>query len=211
MDLLVWSGGLDSTAIYLKLIYLEALKEYSYETNVFNFHTIYFEEISNKLKTRAEHKARKNILKILKSEGYQTPTDHVVKLNNYVSIHRPVLVQPLVWIHGLTMFNDIRKYDNVIFGYIKYDCFWHIKHDVEKLLEYSFRVLDHDGYKGPTLKFPFEWYSKQELYEKYFKDQPIGKKIFKEIWTCENPIVRNKKIVKCNKCQPCVNYNQIVQ
>jgi len=101
------------------------------------------------------------------------------------------------------------EYQNVIFGYIQKDDFWHIRREFEdayKNLQYV--VNPCDDIKWPTLKYPFEWKSKQDLVNE-LSAHKVGKLILGQIWTCEMPHDEGFESLPCGVCNPCKKLKEL--
>ena len=193
MQLVLWSGGLDSTAILL----------YYLKENI-PFETVYIHVENNKVKAKEEKKARKKILKALEDYYKIKITDYEVKLGIANFKYKNTFAQPLLWMFGI-MQSIHGKYDNVNLGYVKEDCFWHIKHNFEESYWHLKRVMDNHFEKLPLLSYPFEWYSKNHLIDQYYSND-IGKYIFPMIWVCESS---KEPSVQCGKCEPCKRFKEV--
>jgi len=55
-----------------------------------------------------------------------------------------------------------------MFGYIKGDCFWHIKHEFETLYKLFPKVVCLNKFKWPELEYPLEWFTKEQILKDYY-------------------------------------------
>ena len=193
MHLVLWSGGLDSTAI---LLYY--LKE------KIPFETVYINLDNNRVKAKEEKKARKKILKALENYYAVKITDHEVKFSSINFSHKHTLAQPLIWMFGLLQVIH-ENIDTVNLGYVEGDCFWHIKHNFERAFWHLKRVMDNKFKKFPTLHYPFEWFGKKDLVDYHYSDE-IGKYVFGMLWVCEDVMEDSSQ---CGKCTPCTRFKEI--
>ncbi len=184
--LIVWSGGLDSTAIIMKAL-AEAVK----------FHTVYFELGNNIAKTKKELLVRAEIKKLIE-ERYDIDwwTDYTIRIpeftyHNYISNG-----QPIAWLFGLTMFTNT-YYENIMLGYVKGDDFWHVRHDFIKAYENLQKVDGKE--KVPPLAFPLEWCTKKDVVDLY--NTKFRRRIAHMTWTCDGSI--GGKLHACGQCTAC--------
>lgn len=193
MKLVLWSGGLDSTAI---LLYYLKEKE--------PFETAYITLENNKAKAKQEKKARKKILKALEHHYGVKITDREIKISSVSFRHDPVMAQPLVWMFGLLQLIH-SKVDGVAMGYVKEDCFWHIKHNFTRAWWHLRVIMDNNFDCLPNIVYPFEWYTKKDLIDQFYSND-IGKYVFDMIWVCED-VTDDKK--QCGKCEPCKRFKKV--
>lgn len=206
-DLLLWSGGLDSTSIFFK---------YFLKRNPIDL--VYFDLQNNHRKSRAELTARDRIKQILKfnypdaSMYLSSITDRVYEINEIHPVRNGAVSywQPFIWLTSLIqIINTDVEYQNVILGYIQKDDFWHIRREFEdayKNLQYV--VSPHDGIKWPTLSYPFEWKSKQDLVNE-LSEHKVGRLILDQIWTCEMPRDEEFELLSCGLCLPCKKLKEL--
>ena len=184
--LLVWSGGLDSTSILLD----HAEKRIPIDT-------IYISLENNEVKSKREIEARSKIKEILKTEFFYNFEDHEIKINALRfdgNSSLSILSQAPIWILSLLGFGKTREYDEILFGYVRGDDFWHYKHNFIKAFKYLW-LCDS---KIPELKYPLEWNFKDTLLPVY-KTNHVFEKIFDLITTCES----NGDEDNCGNCDPC--------
>ena len=193
MQLVLWSGGLDSTAILL----------YYLKENI-PFETVYISVENNKIKAREEKKARKKIMNALQNYYGVNITDHEVKMGVIDFKYDKPMAQPLLWMFGIIQ-SIHGKYDCVNLGYVMGDGFWHIRHNFERAYWHLKRVMDNHFKSLPNLHYPFEWTDKNELTRLYYSDD-IGKYIFPMIWVCESS---EEPSIQCGKCEPCKRFKDV--
>lgn len=196
--LVVWSGGLDSTAIIKN--YLE--KGYT-------FNTVYFQLENNELKSKMELKRRKSIKRLLERNFDYKFDDKVITIPKIIPLHNTIInfYQPHLWILGLVYtLQKHRRYEKVSFGYIKHDDFWHVKNSI---IESYQALLDtcaiDDNIKTPSLHYPFEWKTKDNILDEFYNDN-LGRQLLPLIWTCENVIPKRKTGILCGNCKPCKQF-----
>lgn len=197
VPLIVWSGGMDSTANIIH-----------HFGNKIPFETCFVKLDNNIRQQKSELAARKRILKRLTKlyDGNYHIKDHVIEPFGEVTGRQNYkLIQAKLWIDGVLMGMDISKYNEIIFGYICDDQFWHIAHDVKKLYKISCKLMDCNTF--PKLSYPFEWHRKDMLYRDFYKFDDRVREIFDMIWTCEAP----KRIgVACNECSKCMEQKDML-
>lgn len=191
MKLVLWSGGLDSTAILL----------YFLKENI-PFETLYISLENNEKKVKEELLARRKILKALQDYYGVKITDRTINVPS-VKFKKNLAVQPILWLFGMVQCTH-ENIKNICLGYVRKDDFWYIKHSFERAY-YHLNCLDIDGRNFPSLYYPFEWYDREDLVDKYYLDD-IGSCIFPMIWVCENP---DEKNIPCKKCSPCVRFKGV--
>lgn len=100
--------------------------------------------------------------------------------------------QPFVWLCNIVQF--LKDGDDVFFGYIRNDCFWHNKDKFEKAFN---SLVDLRSIKV-QLKYPYEWHHKYDILEELEK-----RKIPRNCYvTCDEP----KKGEACGYCSKCVTF-----
>lgn len=193
--LIVWSGGLDSTAVLLELG----------KNKEDTLYTVYFNVSNNKDKAEKEIEHRK-ILKVLleKQANVHIINDTIYEYSVDARASGVAIWQPATWVFGLLSGPTLEDYDTINFGYIKGDCFWHVKEHFIKTIKHFNRLLkNNDSDISQKIRFPLEWYSKESIVESYYHIYP---EIFLNIWTCENP--RHGK--PCGFCPPCETYDKFL-
>lgn len=113
---------------------------------------------------------------------------------------RPTLGQPVMWALGAALaFRENEHFDNLCCGYIKKDCFWHVRQAFEQSVRGNIACQT----KNASLKkfwYPFEWFDKIDVYNRILTDMP---ELAKHIKTCEHPRKYKDKILQCGKCEKC--------
>lgn len=185
--LIPWSGGFDSTALVIWAF-----------SNGIPFDTCYFNITNNKNIASIELKRRKKILKKLKKKYSHNPHVEDIIGNTGIVKCKGELLLPLTWCCSLLLTMDTNKYSEVHMGYIKGDCFWHVRHEFEKMFYYGQKLK----LSGITkIRYPFEWYNKQYIkneYYGYFDD------ILDLVWYCEAP----NGDEACEECVSCKRHNE---
>lgn len=189
--LIVWSGGLDSTALVLDAI-----------SNKERFHALYVDLENNKIKSKLEKKAREDIIQVVGAEHFVS--DITVYQPNVISYSGNK--QAPIWLAGIVCAIDPETVSEVRMGYVEYDQFWHIKTEFVNAYNSMFRLCFPENNDVIPLKFPLEWETKEGIIKKYYSGE--FDKLLSLIWVCEWP--KNKKAPHkpCNKCHPCARFNQ---
>lgn len=184
--LVVWSGGMDSTL----LLHTQA-KGSSKENPIeaFSFEPDFIDE--NKLVK--ERQARKNYLQYAKSQGFHI-SDHIITLKADIN-------PGYGWSQQKSWFTFILPYVpndcDVYFGYVQGDCVWlAVSHFYKIFGKYKYL----GSFQNSKLHFPFAFKEKWEVLKDY-QEEGIPKNCS---WTCEHPIKRDKEIIPCGKCHPCI-------
>jgi 7-cyano-7-deazaguanine synthase in queuosine biosynthesis len=193
----VWSGGLDSTAILL-----------DYARDKKPLVTVYFRLENNEHKTNFEESRRNVIKSLLKEQNYEFKdrTIYIPAIRGGSSIlyRNP---QPSLWASHLVMgLQEQDSFEKILFVYVRCDDFWHYKESVIKVFNGMWELcvsgLDKDV---PKLSFPLEWLSKEDLIETRYLIDPLGREVFDHVWTCEDPSKEKNTgmYTECEKCHAC--------
>jgi 7-cyano-7-deazaguanine synthase in queuosine biosynthesis len=183
----VWSGGHDSTLVLQQLLSKVTVDNPIRALSM--THDQY-----DKIKTKCERKARSVILKkwgnnkhkLIHPYEINVTSTSMVYFNDY-----KIPGQPMFWLTGV--FPYLRTGDEVYFGYISGDDFWHFK---EEFCNAFFALCKFAGITA-TLNFPLEYWAKESVLRETDK---LG--LSKICWTCEDP-PKSKK--PCGKCHSCIN------
>lgn len=207
-NLLVWSGGFDSTGVLLEYLNNE------------NIDTVYFKSLNiGEDKIKKELWARKMILAHIEKITGIKINDRVIDIGavNLSDIPRNIITgwQSHLWLLGLLYsLRSDKHYDKIILGYIYGDEFWHYKDAFEKSFRNMYDLmiprkeqLDYEK-KIPRLWFPFEWQRKKQIYKRNFNTTQLGKDIFKMIWTCEHITSNLRSCGRCHKCKELKNISK---
>lgn len=187
--LIIWSGGVDSTALVI-----------NYISNNIPFDTAYVKLPNNAKTQERELKARKKILKNL-SKLYHSNShcqDHVVEFVGTLRGADTQLEQPFVWATSLVFNLNLSNYSKIVFGYIKGDCFWHVKQEFEQLIQTADRLLRPGADTNIKFNYPLEWNSKQQVIQEHFLFDEQVAKVLPMTSYCEAPELSKK--CKCVKC-----------
>jgi 7-cyano-7-deazaguanine synthase in queuosine biosynthesis len=199
LPLIVWSGGMDSTAVMIH-----------YFSHKIPHHTCYI-KLNQNTQTKFELMARNRILKELtKQYGNYNLADHILNpFSKNIINNNCCLILAKAWIDGILLSLDVSPYNKIVFGYIKGDDFWHYGHVIKELYEVNKKLMYSDNI--PELDYPMEWYNKQEIYDNYYKPDNLSK-YYNMIWTCDNPnniINRHYSVSRCGECKKCREQDNI--
>lgn len=183
IKIVIWSGGMDSTL----LVYELAKKGYNVWAYSFSNGAI------SRRKEKKEAQARKKFLRFAKSE-------------NLTIHHRRIKTKANVGIssigysyQGVSLCSVMPYFTNrrdVVFGFVKKDCFWQCSSDFTRAFYSMARVFE---YKSIKLSFPWKNFNKMQLGKRFIKSGiPMDC-----IWVCEKPKKRGNGFIKCGKCLPC--------
>ena len=141
-QVLVWSGGLDSTCLLFDL-----LKNHD-KIRLISFHS------PGLSSGKEDITSRKYILKILEKYHrgkYTYEVKNIEFMNNWQTCH---------WFTNLGLL--IKKDSEIHMGYIRTDDFWHYKAELEHVF-YSIQKIDNLDSK---LVYDYEWKTKEQIKEK---------------------------------------------
>lgn len=190
-SLVCWSGGLDSTAA---LLHSAADSSHQVPVSAVSFNHRQFG-------SPRERGARAHILRWMKRQGYRVWHSEVEIVSMGVPIEpdaekekknahfeRPSILHATYL--GLA-FPYLRRDDDLVFGYIKYDPAWH---QMSRIREAHRALCDAVGYRGRLLT-PLEWWDKQDVMENLEKWKfPLDL-----CWSCQAPKGRRS----CGECDSC--------
>lgn len=155
-----WSGGVDSTALIVK-----AIKEKERHINLISF-ALPVNATDKDL--QSENKARTDIEAWLRKKyspldfDFQFTTPNEIRYNTLTFVD---LCQAMTW-HSLALFSA--TYNQIQFGYIRGDDFWHIRSEIQYLLYPINRLLSISHPRDSIIfQYPLEWYTKEQVVEIY--------------------------------------------
>lgn len=190
--LILFSGGLDSTALLYKQL-----------TETKNNIKVAYVDIKNNVnKTIAEKKSRTKILNILNKQyphRIETIPDNVelgIPTGNYSCYGLPQLN---IWLFSAVYL--CRHIDEMHIGYVCGDEAISFIDDIQRTWR-AIQIL-HPELKNTNLKFPLKKHLKTELYHGLPSD------IREHLHWCENPKINDNDIINCNKCRSCLRWNML--
>jgi len=181
MKYVLWSGGYDSTYVLLDL-----LKNSSEENPVtaISINHVCLDKKQYKL----ECITREKIKRQFKKDGYHLLHRIInISSNMNVQIVDNSLAQPFMWSTSVLSF--LTSGDELYFGYIKKDDFWHIKHEFNEMIFGIAKAMQ----KEIAIFYPLEYILKEDIIKELGKYANL-------CWTCDEPI-KNKQCGKCYKCK----------
>lgn len=197
--LIVWSGGLDSTALVLDALH-----------NKESFYTMYINLGNNKEKSKMEREARQKIIELFIGGAYGVRLEDIIVEQPSVLTSYAIFKQTLIWLAGIVAALDSKKISEVRMGYVEYDSFWHIKTEFVNAYESLYKLCHPELEIIPLLKFPLEWKTKEEIVKKYYLDKELGK-LLDMVWVCEDPKNKKMPFKACKKCSPCRHFHQAIE
>lgn len=176
----LWSGGLDSTA----LINYYLGQGYKVEAG-------YVKLLNNETKSVMELQAIEKLLVFLKPYSFK----YLGVINETLTNSGSCTFNQLPhWIMSLVyMNNELNNYDEMSIGYIMNDDIISYLSDIQKLWKsYSPFCTGH-----AKLKFPLIRWNKASI------KSSLNDDVFKETVWCENPLINGDKYVPCRHCNSC--------
>lgn len=157
---LVWSGGFDSTALLLSKMFCPSYGEQNILWNVISFRSDYIPC------SKSDADARLNIRQLLsQTDQYKRFNFIEIELSwNDVSDCKGQ--QCNAWFKNVLKNIKLEKDNNFFFGYVRYDDFYHEKHETLKI----FKEKSSDDC-NIVAHFPFEWERKHDIL-KYYSVMP---------------------------------------
>jgi len=181
--LLVWSGGCDSTLALTQL--LQDKKEV-------RTISIKHAQIGASKENSA---ARLSITRKLVEKGYKINNIGEVEINDrglYIEIPKEGIIQPVIWIGIAAAY--LQPDEDLAFGYIRTDDFWHYKTEFEYIFTYLTKMMSKSS---SNLLFPVQWFEKTEVI-KALREWDL----LNLCWTCESPTYDG---LSCGTCIPCTH------
>lgn len=180
-QIVLWSGGMDSTLLLRN-------KALGFPNDIVNALTI-FQMRGNPTQTKAEKKARKELLKELPPNIKY----HEVEVKTTFS---GSTWQMPIWLGYLVP--HINNKDVVSMGYLSSDGydFWYNRQKLLNAFDSHMKLMGHTEAK---LEFPFEAQTKG-----WVIDQLKKAKLLRKCWYCGRP--KNGK--PCEKCMKCISFKR---
>ncbi len=183
---LMFSGGLDSTAVFYKL-----LKE---KQNLFVHHM----HLNNK-----ENRAEAESIAVKKICGYMKQFGDFVYSESRHEV--PTLGKNFMWDSDLYNFmagsicNSLGNVEFVALGMTKSD----LSPSVSERANRGTKIFESFGTNAKKI-YPIIEMTKKEIYDYLPED-------LRELtWSCRTPIYEENKILKCNKCKACRELRRII-
>jgi hypothetical protein len=199
MALLLWSGGVDSTALLHML--LAAKRD-----QTISQHCINAAEIDLKIGEEVRTLSISHPQVAAYKENATARHQITEKLNQYFQpfksgclhvSHEDIdalssgdgITQPTMWITIASIY--LEKAEDLYLGYIAEDDFWHHAH----LYREAFAAIQRVTQRTGQLRLPLEWATKADMIE-YCKKHGL----LKHTWHCEAP---KTFMAPCGRCSPC--------
>jgi 7-cyano-7-deazaguanine synthase in queuosine biosynthesis len=182
MTLVCWSGGCDSTLALYETAKAEGGKASAVSV------------VHKNIKGAEESKAaRAKLLRRLKRLGLtiQHTTVTIDHAGDFDVGMPGGTYQPGIWLGAAMQFLEAE--DDLCFGYIRGDDFWHRR----AAFETAFRELQGMREGRGQVRFPLEWDTKADVIRRL---QEL--KLYSACWWCENPEGGRR----CRKCVPCLTH-----
>ncbi len=191
-DLLLWSGGVDSTAILINMLD-EGINPDLLAINEINC-------IEN-TKNESEKKARKNIKYFI--ENRYKINLHLEEIDTFLNINDDYndFTQILLWINTAVL-NLKDSYKTVNLGILATEFGPNGKRLYEKIFDNAFKLISTSNYPDiiPELKFPLECLKKHDIMDIVYSENEFTRKLFHYTSSCQNP---NPDLTPCLKCHSC--------
>lgn len=184
-EIVVWSGGYDSTLV------LDQLCSANPKKSIWAY-SIEWDMIA-RLKTKKEKEVRKNYLKYAKTRGY-TIFHRTIRIKANMGVEHLGYAQGLAWLSfGIPY---LPKDSILYFGYYNDDAFWKHLDNITAYVAAAAKISN----RSISLKYPLQYLNKCDILRE-LEEQGVPQSC---VWTCENP--SGKKIIQsCGKCLPCIN------
>ena len=191
-DLLLWSGGVDSTAILLNML-----------DEGINPDLLAINEINciEKTKNESEKKARKNIKYFI--ENRYNVELNLKEINNTIEFKGDYnnFTQIIIWLFA-SLFNLKNTYKTVNLGILENEFRSNGKILYDNIFDNAFKLISSSDQIDiiPKLTFPLEWYTKIDVIENFYNVNEFTRKLFHYTSSCQNP---NPDLTPCLKCHSC--------
>lgn len=193
--MLLWSGGLDSTALLLRLCKSDGTQGNPVRTLSIMHNMV--------VASAAESMMRHKIVAKLKRRGYHIkPTE--VRIDGATGYNGKHLGQPVIWLPlGV---NALDQKEDLYLAYVRGDDIWHYKGELVHAFNYLMAICGKDG----ALRYPLEWENKTDL-AKELRDEHL----LSMVWYCETPeparSLTDFKHRPCGSCRSCLRHKEAIQ
>ncbi len=189
--LLLWSGGIDSTAILLQML------DEGINPDLISVTTVNIEDKKNEL----EKKSRDNIKYFL--ENRYNIELNLKEINNTIEFKGDYnnFTQIIIWLFA-SLFNLKNTYKTVNLGILENEFRSNGKILYNNIFDNAFKLISSSDQIDiiPKLTFPLEWYTKIDVIENFYNVNEFTRKIFYHTSSCQNP---NSDLTPCLKCHSC--------
>jgi len=185
--MLMWSGGLDSTAL-LAWLCQSSSSAYPVRTIAVNHSMVPC--------NAQQKKARQTILAELKAKGHHVEHREVdIEANNTGCVTGGIC-QPLLWLPVGVL--ALREDEDLYLGYVKGDDIWHYRYALFSAFDSFMAMMQKTG----KLQLTYEWTDKVDLVRELRKAN-----LLQHIWYCEQS--DNDK--PCGKCHSCERHRDVLR
>lgn len=186
--IVVWSGGADSTLV---LNDYAGVSSQDYPVRAI---TVAAHPFLAKKALAAQSVAQRNYLALAKKRGYHIQHEKMSIRGKWTwgktpEAFRHASSQPIMWLAMLMQ--SVGDGDTVHMGYIRGDCFWHIRSQFEAVFESFCKLKGVDA----ELNFPVEYHYKAEVLRKLREAKVPG-----SCWFGCEYTKNGKPCGACNKC-----------
>lgn len=183
--LVLWSGGLDSTALVIDLLHKGDID------------VMYVDLWNNYYLQKHEKKAVTKLKAIIADSGVKgrIVEEHTFGYHSFYPT-KNVYAQPALWLSAAVYLADPKHHSGVYIAYVSHDDAWHFKREITDAYD-ALNNLVCDGVKVP-LEFPYEWMSKKQLLDN-MKDFVYYTEVTNLIRYCESE--QKEPCGECNSCK----------
>ena len=181
--LVLWSGGVDSTALAIALLEAKA------EVTLLEIDT----KQTPNYATETEYRRRQ-----VEWFHDQFKVSHTKFELGNIQGRGVALYQQSMWWLSIALMHQTDAYDYIAIGWVASDSTSARRSEYLRVFNASSSLLRAPG---PKLVFPFatvdKWFM-NEVYKPYSNNLP-------EVWWCEHPVFKRKKPTECGKCPSCLD------
>jgi len=185
-ELIFFSAGYDST-----LVLLNAFKE----NRKFDIFCVDLNGTNYGQMVRQRRAANK-IIKLL-SDRYKVDYEPKIITAHKVSVATTYFAYQLTIVNSIASTEDINfnEYDVLTFGYIKNDVYWHIRTEIESIIQNIWKIATADRNVSPVCFYPIEYLDKEQVMSQLLEEP----RLVNLPTTCEEYIECNDSL--CEKCK----------
>lgn len=194
----MWSGGLDSTY----LLYYVC----QYTPSVDSVKTISVSDHPqlNKEMLAQQKKARDRFTKYAEEE-FNIEIDNIeIDVDTKGDLSTGGNTQSALWTALSLSYVDSDD-DEIVYGYVRGDDFWHRKHETESAISSLLKVNS----KNTKFRYPLEWTSKTDILYDWHVVMDLPDDMY---WFCEEPVKDpdTDEVVPCGQCGCCLSHNKAI-
>lgn len=190
--LVLWSGGLDSTALVIDELLKGDIDIAFIKLNNNDFQQYYEYKAMRKLRLIIDDIPElKGKIINEKQFGYEQ-----------INCDKNVFAQPTLWSFAVNFLSNPDIHSSIKIAYVKYDDVWHFKHELMEFYKSTHNLLCNEEELIP-IEFPYEWNTKSEIVELLENKIIYSKQILNLIYYCESNISK-----KCGECNSCIRHKK---